>query len=326
VKTYDYRHETDDGVVVSIHAAELRRYTLRWSDDYTMLLQLNGSSVLYIQGKKYEMQAGDVAVINPDETYVTTSESAGNYMLYVYMNYRLFERYSKDNEYRLSFAVKNHVGKGDDQRYLNIRAVMARMMIAGLKEDPIRRLKFSAYIRILVAELLEKIACTWVQKPDENILLTFSKMLEYIDENCRDLISLEDVAKVGNYNPSYVSKLFASKAGVNFHEYITRARMQHALSDIKYTSKSLIQIAADSGFSSPKAFNRSFKKIFGESPSEYRKRMLAGDFAYLSLQGPPKIVLGHGDGWGTLPISNEVDIWLNTWANSSTFEIDRKLD
>ena len=48
-------------------------------------------------------------------------------------------------------------------------------------------------------------------------------------------LSLEDLADYAQYNRTYVSTLFKQMVGINFHEYLTRVRFQHALNDLTYT-------------------------------------------------------------------------------------------
>jgi len=61
--------------------------------------------------------------------------------------------------------------------------------------------------------------------------------------------------------------------GINFYEHLTRIRLRHAIHELNTTSKSLTEIALDSGFPDSKAFSRYFKRNFQKSPSQYRSEV-----------------------------------------------------
>lgn len=72
---------------------------------------------------------------------------------------------------------------------------------------------------------------------------TIHLLLSYVEEHYAEKLSLEDLADYAQYNRTYVSTLFKQMVGINFHEYLTRVRFQHALNDLTYTRDNLTDIA-----------------------------------------------------------------------------------
>ncbi|WP_027330479.1 helix-turn-helix domain-containing protein [Marinimicrobium agarilyticum] len=73
-----------------------------------------------------------------------------------------------------------------------------------------------------------------------------------------------------------VSSVINKHFGTNFFEFINSYRVEEAkrlLADPTLTEKTILDILLESGFNSKSAFHRFFKRLVGESPSEYRKRM-----------------------------------------------------
>ncbi len=59
---------------------------------------------------------------------------------------------------------------------------------------------------------------------------------------------------------------------MSFREYLRRRRLAFALIEVRDSTRDLLEIALDYGFSSHEAFTRAFKEAYGINPSEYRKK------------------------------------------------------
>lgn len=56
-------------------------------------------------------------------------------------------------------------------------------------------------------------------------------------------------------------------------EYLNNVRLFHAVDELLYTKKNMTHIALDNGFPTSAAFTKAFRDIYGEAPSEYRRKM-----------------------------------------------------
>ena len=87
-----------------------------------------------------------------------------------------------------------------------------------------------------------------------------------------DDINLSAVARHCNVSEGHLSRIFHHATGLTFREYVTLVRMEHAKSTLIQTSKSITEIAYESGFQSLSQFHRVFRKINGETAGEMRSR------------------------------------------------------
>ena len=95
---------------------------------------------------------------------------------------------------------------------------------------------------------------------------------EFIKEHQADDLSLADVARAVNTSTFYFCKLFKKATGLNFTEYLSRVRIEKAKNLLLNPNLRVSEIAYAVGFQSLTHFNRIFKKIAGQSPTEHREQ------------------------------------------------------
>jgi YesN/AraC family two-component response regulator len=99
---------------------------------------------------------------------------------------------------------------------------------------------------------------------------------EYIREHQTEDISLGQVAKAVNTSTFYFCKMFKKVTGINFTDYVSRVRIENAKNLLLNPNLRVSEIAYEVGFQSLTHFNRVFKKIIGQSPTDYRAKLSHG--------------------------------------------------
>ena len=97
---------------------------------------------------------------------------------------------------------------------------------------------------------------------------------EYIHEHQTEELSLGQVAKAVNTSTFYFCKMFKKVTGINFTDYLSRVRIEKSKNLLLNPNLRVSEIAFEVGFQSLTHFNRVFKKILGQSPTEYRAQLL----------------------------------------------------
>lgn len=97
---------------------------------------------------------------------------------------------------------------------------------------------------------------------------------EYIHEHQTENLRLGHVAKAVNTSTFYFCKMFKKVTGINFTDYLSRVRIEKSKNLLLNPNLRVSEIAFEVGFQSLTHFNRVFKKILGQSPTEYRAQLL----------------------------------------------------
>lgn len=94
---------------------------------------------------------------------------------------------------------------------------------------------------------------------------------EYVEEHYYKNIMLADVAQKVGISVGYLSTLFQRELSKGFVDYLNEIRIEHACTYLRQNYLKTYEIAYKVGFKDEKYFSKVFKKIKGQSPSEYRK-------------------------------------------------------
>jgi len=127
------------------------------------------------------------------------------------------------------------------------------------------------YLLVLLTKIFRE-----MQKKDIGLVLQkidkiAPEILEYIEKNYREKISLSELAKKCFYNPSYFSRVFKDYYGKTLMDYIHEKRVNEAMRLIRETDMSIEAVAHSVGYSDRKQFYKIFKEYMGITPSKARK-------------------------------------------------------
>lgn len=94
---------------------------------------------------------------------------------------------------------------------------------------------------------------------------------EYIAEHYYENLMLADVAQKAGVSAGYLSTLFQKQLSKGFVDYLNEIRIERACTYLQQNYLKTYEIAYKVGFRDEKYFSKVFKKVKGQSPSEYRK-------------------------------------------------------
>lgn len=99
------------------------------------------------------------------------------------------------------------------------------------------------------------------------------KAREYVEQHKREPISLATIARASGANRFYFCRVFKKTTGMTFTDYLGRVRLEDTKAQLLSPNRRISEIAYDVGFRSLSQFNRMFKQVFGQSPTEFRAHL-----------------------------------------------------
>jgi AraC-like DNA-binding protein len=114
--------------------------------------------------------------------------------------------------------------------------------------------------------------------PDRG-LAAVEVMAQYLYQNFREDIGVDNIAEASHLHPNYAMTLFRRHTGMTLSQYLTLQRVAYAQRRLATTGDPIQQIALESGFGSVSRFYEAFRQQTGNSPRRFRLQMKANSSA-----------------------------------------------
>src|SRR6202043_2334737 len=124
---------------------------------------------------------------------------------------------------------------------------------------------FAQHLSILSNQLVE----SRVQEESANRART----RQFIEKQQAEPLSLGRVSHAANISRHYFCKMFKKATGMNFIDYLSRVRIEKSKTLLLTPNSRISEAAFACGFQSMTNFNRTFKRIVGRSPTQFRESL-----------------------------------------------------
>ena len=98
----------------------------------------------------------------------------------------------------------------------------------------------------------------------------YKKLINYIDENFKEDISIPKIEAVCHYSYRNINRIFEALHQETIGKYIKRLRLEKAAQYLAYSGLGVSDIAYEVGFKDRAAFSKTFKSKYGQGPSAFR--------------------------------------------------------
>jgi AraC family transcriptional regulator len=136
--------------------------------------------------------------------------------------------------------------------------------------------RVAALTQLFAAQLVEKYTNVAVQTPAHRgglPIRQLRKVEDYVATHLAEEISIEQLAGLVELSSSHFAHVFKESTGMTPLQFITRQRITRAQQLIRETSRSLIQVGLEVGYTSPSHFAQVFRRVVGVTPTEFRSSL-----------------------------------------------------
>ena len=122
-------------------------------------------------------------------------------------------------------------------------------------------------------QLMDKLASVKSRSIGEVSAAKIENICAFIKENYTSDLVREDLAEAAGLNPDTFSRIFNQHTGKSLNDYVYELRIEEAKRKLFQNNFTVTRVAIETGFENIRTFNRTFKKITGLTPKEFRAKM-----------------------------------------------------
>ncbi len=157
-----------------------------------------------------------------------------------------------------------------------VRAMFTHLVEAYARGEALARLEARLLLLRILHQLLSSRRAPQPQTPDPVLQLKINRALLFLDTHLAEKLSAAALAAAAGFSRVHFNRVFRSWTGFSPMEYLRRRRIAKAKELLLDVDRPIKQIARQLGFTDVFHFSRTFRKIDGLPPTQYRRAALAG--------------------------------------------------
>ena len=245
----------NDPIVVSEH----------WHRSIEILIPIKGSVYVIHHTKTKKIQPGHYDIINSCEIHACKGDDS----LEEYCGYCIQIRYEFLKQFQIYPENMYFIQEKSQIHSHAVYDILKGIIAVYEKNDPLDYLYYWGAIYQLIYHLMYLQESSYSHKENNELVMS---IVRYMDVNCREDITPRSIAQTFHFSYGYLARLFKNCLNTTLSSTLARIRIDKAAFDLINTRDSIKTIRLSYQYTEGKAFNRDFKKFYGTTPSEYRKR------------------------------------------------------
>lgn len=275
-----FREISSLGIHLAYYTTPGGYHPLHWHEELEILFPLNGDADVFLEGEKIHLPQQNLMVIDAGKVHSTTAREGVYIFVCIHISKRLMQKYLPDIElYQIRCVPADREGEKKEhyQELCHILEDLTRLYVDG----PVTFLMESEGIILQILSRLIRYFST-NQAPDavsggKLSMERLREVISYVEEHFREPVSLQDVTSLLGIGKEYFCRFFKKNMGMSFLQYVNEVRVTHIYQDLIHTDTPISELMEQTGFTSQKLFNRTFREIYGCTPSQVRKRSRMAD-------------------------------------------------
>lgn len=245
-----------------------------YHDFYEVQIYFSDAGIIRIGDNKYSLHRGDVALINIFEPHALYCNSDAQYERFCVSVDPCFLLSVCSNESDL-LGIFNKSNKHfpvyhlDEDQFERIQKILHEYEQANLShgKDILERALLYQLLANLYNFLYDEDCAVSVES---QYITVISNLIRFISEHIQEDLSLERLSAEVNFSASHVCRMFKKYTGYTLTKYIIAKRIEKAKFLLK-GSTPITDICHEIGFNNYSYFYKTFKKVVGCNPADYRE-------------------------------------------------------
>ena len=241
---------------------------IHWHEAMEILYFTQGTAITACNLQEYEVKKGSIVLINGNELHTGIISQFDSAFYCILFDPNFFHNLI-GNEYVL---FDNIIHDEDCTKLLDrlVETSSKKPSIKNIVES--KKLAYEFFI-LLTERHTKHVLGEEDYKKQFKKLDTFHHIVDYLDKNYMENLSVADIAAHFNMSPSYLAHFFKEYGQKSVIEYVNETRILHAKNFLEKEEIPISEIALRVGFSDINYFSRKFKAITGMTPTEYKKSL-----------------------------------------------------
>ncbi|HEY8422449.1 MAG TPA: AraC family transcriptional regulator [Thermoclostridium sp.] len=248
-------------------------YPSHWHNAIEISVAAKKSSDIVINNQVYTLNEGDIVFISGGDLHSYPLSPGSERIFIIFDIQNIINRNIFNEEY--PYISKSILIKKDTNKDLHSKVYKVIEEILDEASNKALGSKFAILARIydILAIIVKGSNGAQELKSSvrKDLLYKIGQVVEYMESNYREQITLTETAEKYGFSEHYLSRLFSRVLGVSFKQYLNIIRIKHAAESIILNKESIADIAFNCGFNSISNFNRTFREMKGCTPLQYRK-------------------------------------------------------
>ena len=247
---------------------------VHWHDSVEIDYILNGNASIFLDGTEHKLVPGEFIVVDTNQLH--EARCTRTYMMMVIrIDDSLIQRLMDNKRNFQIICSRAELTDSLVDEYLSICDCLKKLVPLYVRQPQGYRIASQAIILDVLYRLISSFTIPLYKDdlPDPvRSQIRIKEIVSYIEEHHGEPISLEQIAGKFGLTGSYFSRMFRHNIGIPFTQHVHHVRLTHIYHDICSTDDPVMEILDRHGFTNYKLFSRMFKKVYGDTPREIRRR------------------------------------------------------
>ena len=245
-----------------------------YHDCHQLLFVTSGTACVYVNNTMHTISAGNLIIFSRLEYHAVSAQSQ-DYQRYVLELPTDIPAMSREG-YRLYSSLFNRPAGFRNILDIRKQQVEFEHLFALIRQeihrkDPMHEDMLDLLVQQLLILIYRQAPETFSAMEEDSFQLVYQIQMQFHREYQKKIV-LRELAEKHNISISYLSHLFKSATGSSVMEYLQFCRIAEAKKCLAETNMRIGEIVEHCGFSDSSNFSRTFRKITGLSPSDFRDR------------------------------------------------------